>query len=164
MIEFKKGDILIIGAYTSEKNAGLTYSRGRVIAQESGTSGGWDVVDVCDNTGKQFSIYSFSVERSFEPKPIVKSYEVVLHGIMQSDYFQGCGTYGTDYESVYTGIGSTVQNALKDTLENLAETWDISAIEEEITAEYAEKDFQTIPQEYEESYWFVSIRVSSEEA
>ncbi len=165
MIEFNKGDVLVIGAHSSEKGKGLAYSRGIVVAQENGVSGGWDVYDVADKyTGAEFSIYGFSVECRIEPKPTVKSYDVVLHGIMASDYFQGCGVCGTKYESVYTGIGSTVQTALDDAFEQMAAMWGISAIEKKITAEYADKKFETVPQEREESYWFVSIRVSSEEA
>ena len=46
-------------------------------------------------------------------------YQIIDHGIEHSQYFQGCGTYGTEYSNVVTGIGDSAHNALEDCLEQL---------------------------------------------
>jgi len=58
-------------------------------------------------------------------KPI-KEYEIITHGVMYSDYFQGCGTCGTEFENVATGIGNSEYNALSDAVEQLVQgDWDV---------------------------------------
>jgi hypothetical protein len=44
------------------------------------------------------------------------AYEIIDHGVEHSQYFQGCGTAFTEYDEVYTGIGSSLQEALADAL------------------------------------------------
>jgi hypothetical protein len=45
----------------------------------------------------------------------------------------------------------------------MADMWNVAEIEKEIKAEYAAKVFETVPRKAKESFWFVSIRISSEE-
>lgn len=155
-MQFNKRDTLVIGAHTSEN--GLNYHRGMVTACESGSSGGWDVVDVKDSEGNEFSIYGFSIERVIPAKPLVTDFEVIKHGIMRSDYFQGCGV--SNFEAVQTGIGRTVAEAITDALDVLAENFDITQLE---TAINMDTTCASVPEDCPESYWFVSIRVSCED-
>jgi len=45
------------------------------------------------------------------------SYEWRDYGIMGSDYFQGAGTAGTDWEAAYVGIGDNPREAAEDALD-----------------------------------------------
>lgn len=59
----------------------------------------------------------------------VDDYDVGYHGIMVSDYYQGCGTCYTRFESAYTGVGDNAYEALEDAMSMAAEDgWDVSAI------------------------------------
>lgn len=51
----------------------------------------------------------------------VARFQVIDHGEDGSQYFPGCGTYGTDYEEVVTGTGDTGAEALDDALESMAQ-------------------------------------------
>lgn len=51
----------------------------------------------------------------------ITDHEVIRHGKMASDYFQGCGVALTHYTHVATGIGSDDDEALEDAIEQLAE-------------------------------------------
>jgi len=94
----------------------------------------------------------------------ITEYEIIDHGIMHPDYFQGCGIACTDYDQVATGIGDNPQEALDDCLEVIAQSgdYDLSALETEIedaptepSVEYNEDD----DEDAEESpYYYVSIR------
>lgn len=52
-------------------------------------------------------------------RPIADS-EVLVHSVEASDYWQGCGTWGTRFELACTGIGDTVADAYEDALDQLA--------------------------------------------
>jgi hypothetical protein len=39
------------------------------------------------------------------------AYEVIVHGVEHSQYWQGIGVHGTDYCSVVTGIGNNAKEA-----------------------------------------------------
>ncbi len=55
----------------------------------------------------------------------IGAFEIIDHGVDHSQYFQGCGTSGTSYTDVATGIGHTPREALEDALEQLASAgWD----------------------------------------
>src|SRR5262245_50624776 len=41
-------------------------------------------------------------------------YEIIDHGYMDCQYFQGCGTAFTDYEQVVTGCGDSPFEAYRD--------------------------------------------------
>lgn len=49
----------------------------------------------------------------------VANYEVVNFGHDASDYFQGIGTYGTNYDVATYGIGETFNEALLEAIDNL---------------------------------------------
>lgn len=83
--------------------------------------------------------------------------QILDHGVNGSQYFQGCGTYGTDYTEVYTGIGDSPHEALEDALEQAATSdWDVEGITNDLSKEI------TIPEDAEEEselHHFVSIRL-----
>jgi hypothetical protein len=47
----------------------------------------------------------------------INEFEIVVHGIEHSDYFQGCGVAFTKFNECYTGIGNNASEALEDALE-----------------------------------------------
>ena len=51
----------------------------------------------------------------------VVEFEMVDHGIENSQYFQGCGLSHTDYDDIATGIGNDPAEAIDDALESLAQ-------------------------------------------
>lgn len=64
----------------------------------------------------------------------IQEYEIVDHGIEHEQYFQGCGVSFTKFETVSTGIGNSLQKALNDAAEGIAQQgYEISAeLEKEI--------------------------------
>ena len=50
----------------------------------------------------------------------ITDWDIIDHGIENSQYFQGCGTAFTNYENVVTGTGDNPQEALEDALESIA--------------------------------------------
>lgn len=50
----------------------------------------------------------------------ITKYEIINHGIYHSQYFPGCGTYGTDYDQVFTGIGENAKEAYENALDIIA--------------------------------------------
>lgn len=64
-MEKVKGDFINFRAHTCAPWTGLSYSASSgILLDDAGTSEGWDVVDVlCSQTGKEISIYCFSIER-----------------------------------------------------------------------------------------------------
>ena len=50
----------------------------------------------------------------------IREYEIREQGIQASSYYQGAGTSFTDWDDVFTGIGSNKYDALDDALEQLA--------------------------------------------
>lgn len=89
-----------------------------------------------------------------------KQYEIVNHGYNHSQYFQGCGTYGTDFDHVVTGCGYNAKEAYEDAAEQIAMAGHkinlptrprgINA-KDKVPAQLAED-------EYNEVYFYVSIR------
>lgn len=51
----------------------------------------------------------------------ITDHEVIRHGKMVSDYFQGCGLGTSHYTHVATGIGSDDDDALEDAIDQLAQ-------------------------------------------
>jgi hypothetical protein len=71
-----------------------------------------------------------------EFRKIARSYRIVDHGLMFSDYFSGHGRSYTDWEDCATGYADDVKEAVNEALEMLAENgWDLSVIEPQIKAE-----------------------------
>lgn len=90
----------------------------------------------------------------------VIDYQILDHGVEGSQYFQGCGTYGTDYTDVCTGIGDSAHEALEDALEQAATSdWDVESITNDLSKKI------TVPEDAEEEselHHFVSIRLKGE--
>ena len=51
---------------------------------------------------------------------IISDYEIIDHGIENSQYFQGCGTAFSKYENVVTGCGSNPSEAIADALDQIS--------------------------------------------
>ena len=51
-------------------------------------------------------------------------YEIVNHGIENSQYFQGCDTHGTSYDHCVTGCGDTAAEALEDAIDQIIMSFD----------------------------------------
>lgn len=51
-------------------------------------------------------------------------FAIIDHGRQHSDYFQGCGVCGTQFDNVATGVGNDAREALEDALEQIASNWD----------------------------------------
>lgn len=49
------------------------------------------------------------------------NYEIINHGYDHSQYFQGCGTYGSSFDHVVTGCGYNAKEAYNDALDQLAQ-------------------------------------------
>jgi hypothetical protein len=47
----------------------------------------------------------------------MRKYDVILHGIYDSQDFPGQGTLGTPYKNVVTGIGYSAKEAYEDAIE-----------------------------------------------
>lgn len=86
----------------------------------------------------------------------ITSYEIISHGCMHSDYFQGCGVSYTDFEHVQTGIGASEKEAFEDALGLIA--LDGTEISAELESEGESARTDTEECEDNESYFHVSIR------
>ena len=86
-------------------------------------------------------------------KPIAE-YEILDHGVTNSQYFRGCGTSFTEYEDVATGIGSSAAEALEDALDMAAQMdWDVETITDKLSTR------TTVPDDADDCYHYVSIRM-----
>lgn len=106
----------------------------------------------------------------------VIDYELIDHGIDNSQYFQGCGTDYTSFDYVATGIGDTPADAIDDCLEQIAQRangWDCEELQARILEDEGWDEFPTTPSVAEEfpmedeenpldcdceTYYHVSIR------
>ena len=97
----------------------------------------------------------------------IETYEIINHGVMYSDYFQGCGTAFTEFTDVATGIGSSEREALDDALEMLAQQdWD-TASNPDLVIDFESADDTDVIQDIIDTetyngdwpYVFVSVRV-----
>jgi hypothetical protein len=96
----------------------------------------------------------------------ISKYQIVDHGVEHSQFFTGCGTAFTEYESVYTGIGDTPFEALEDALNEASmDDWDCENIENELSDKSdipdarQEEDDDELSDDASELYHYVSIRV-----
>jgi hypothetical protein len=87
----------------------------------------------------------------------MKPYEILNHGIENSQYFSGCGTYGTPYLYCATGIGSTTQEAYEDAVELVYQTID-DAQKLKLPKRIENTDDITYEEDMEDFYCHVSIR------
>lgn len=49
----------------------------------------------------------------------ISDFEIVDHGIDNSQYFQGCGTHGTNFLFCFTGCGESARDAFKDCIKQI---------------------------------------------
>ena len=92
------------------------------------------------------------------------AYEIINHGPDHSQYFQGCGTYFTDYDLAVTGAGINAKEAYEDAADYLYMM--------DIDRDSLDRLLPTRPRgirqsdslkvsdmkdEYSEIYWYVSI-------
>jgi hypothetical protein len=94
-------------------------------------------------------------------KTKVTDFEVVDHGIDGSQYFQGCGVALTRYEHVATGCGDNFREALDDCLEMMAQSDDIANLESLIVADIDAYGKESVPEDSEDTYYYVSIRYNT---
>lgn len=97
-------------------------------------------------------------------KKKIMDYEIVNHGPDHSDYFQGCGTYGTPFDEVSTGIGTNAKEAYQDALEGLYQLdLDRDSLDKLLPVNprnIRKKD--KIPKNAEDGcWWYVSVRVKT---
>lgn len=97
----------------------------------------------------------------------ISSYELIDHGIENSQYFQGCGTSYTPFEHVVTGIGDNPAEAIDDCLEQIAANGiNVSDFESRMLADEKLTEWPTTPVVFYDSdidddwdmYYHVSIR------
>ena len=110
----------------------------------------------------------------------IGEFEMIDHGIEHSQYFQGCGVYGIDYNYVVTGIGNNPAEAIDDCLEQMAQAgFDTDGMEARIIKQEGWGTFSQISaglqlpttpdvqtecgDDCEELYYHVSIRWNPEE-
>ena len=84
-------------------------------------------------------------------------YEIIDHGVDNSQYFQGCGTAFTSFDNCVTGIGDSFRAGLEDALESMAQM--VKSIPDELESEVADADETiTVEEDSEDCYHYVSIR------
>ena len=96
-------------------------------------------------------------------KSKVIAYEIVNHGYEHAQYFQGCGTFGTTFNNVYTGCGNDAKEAYEQAAEQVYMSYDVVSLpkrprginKKDRVPAYLTKD------EESEIYWYVSIRVKT---
>ena len=95
-------------------------------------------------------------------------FDVEEHGIENSQYFQGAGISGTEYDDIATGIGNNAAEAFDDALEQLAQNdWDVTELEKEKKnyegGEEVGDDTGSEDEPGDDVYFYLSIRVKGEE-
>ena len=89
-------------------------------------------------------------------------YEIIDHGMMYSDYFQGCGTCFTRYTHVWTGVGDSSKEAYNDALDQMFSE-DQEAAEKMPTRPVGFTLRPKVPRDSEDVYFYVSIRARLKE-
>lgn len=76
----------------------------------------------------------------------VTDYELIGHGIEHSQYFRGCGVFGTPYKHAVTGMGDNPAEAIEDCLEQVAQGgFAAEDLETRILADEGWESFPTTP-------------------
>lgn len=98
-------------------------------------------------------------------------YEIVNHGYDHCQYFQGCGTYGTPFDEVFTGCADNAKEAYEDAVEQAYSggRLDHKSLDKLLpTRPKGIRRTDRVPpslSRHEDSdvYWYVSIRIKTEE-
>lgn len=53
-----------------------------------------------------------------------EKYEIINHGYDHSQYFQGCGTFGTNFSHCVTGCGNNAKEAYEDAAEQVSQMFE----------------------------------------
>lgn len=87
--------------------------------------------------------------------------EIINHGYCHSDYFQGCGTYGTKFSEVVTGAGLNAKAAYEDACEQAYQSFDgINLPNRPRGINAKDKVPANCVNEESSCYWYVSIRLN----
>jgi len=89
-------------------------------------------------------------------------YEIIDHGMMYSDYFQGCGVSCTRFTHVWTGIGDSCKEAYNDALDQMFMD-DSEAAEKMPKRPVGVRTRPRVPHDSEDVYFYVSIRARLKE-
>ena len=89
-------------------------------------------------------------------------YEIISHGGMYSDYFQGCGVSWTTFDHVATGCGYTAKDAYEDAVEDIYQSHEYEAVQALKLPKRPRgiRQRDHVPARSEGCYWYVSIRYS----
>jgi hypothetical protein len=93
-------------------------------------------------------------------------YEIINHGYMRPDYFQGWGTAYTDFDYAVTGCGNNAKEAYNDAVEQIYRihidgTYEMKRVVEALKLPTRPKGIRAkdkVPESDSESYWYVGIR------
>lgn len=86
------------------------------------------------------------------------NYEIISHGCMYPDYFQGCGTSYTNFERVVTGAGCSEKEAFEDALDLIASDGVEVSADLKSEGESADTDTSECEGDDNENHCYVSIR------
>lgn len=87
----------------------------------------------------------------------VIEFQIISHGYMYPDYFQGCGVAFTEFQDVATGCGNDAKEAYEDAVESLAQCgWNVDKLPRRPRGIRAS---DRVPARCDEAYWYVSVRV-----
>ena len=89
-------------------------------------------------------------------------YEIIDHGMMYSDYFQGYGVSGTRFTHIWTGVGDSSKDAYNDALDQMFMD-DREAAEKMPTRPSGIRARPKVPHDSEDVYFYVSIRARLKE-
>lgn len=89
-------------------------------------------------------------------------YEIIDHGMMYRDYFQGCGVSCTRFTHVWTGVGDSSKEAYNDALDEMFMD-DREAAEKMPTRPSGIRARPKVPHDSEDVYFYVSIRARLKE-
>lgn len=93
------------------------------------------------------------------------AYEIIDHGYMLPDYFQGCGVAYTEYTGSVTGIGDSAKAAYEDAVEMVYQ-FEPTAKANSLKLPKRPAGFRLrdkVPAHCEDAYWYVSIRYRLED-
>jgi hypothetical protein len=100
-----------------------------------------------------------------ETRKTIVEFELVDHGIDNSQYFPGCGVSCTEFEECATGAGNNFAEAVDDALESLAQMgYDVDGMEKRILAQELPRKRKlprkpAVKASWDDCYYYVSLRV-----
>ena len=90
------------------------------------------------------------------------AYQILNHGIENSQYFQGCGVSYTDFDHVVTGCGNDAVEAYNDALDSMYQSDDSEKLDKlnlpRRPRGYGITKRLSVPMKSEDTYAYVSIR------